>query len=142
MLYTTGSEIGWSIDVSGIHSVAVGRHQTPERKGPPDLFLLDNFEQVLFRNRSIYPNFPSVTAPSQIVCPRFLSNQADYDTGRREMLSLFLDTLFLHENVQTEGVSIQFGGYDAKGSHCHADFEAELGDFEQLCHHSPKVHLS
>ena len=63
-------------------------------------------------------------------------------SSRKEAIASIFMTLFLHENVQTEGVSIQFGGYDAKGSHCHADFEAELGDFEQLCHHSPKVHLS
>ena len=31
-------------------------------------------------------------------------------------------TLFLHENVQTEAVSIQFGHFDANRSHFYSDF--------------------
>jgi hypothetical protein len=34
----------------------------------------------------------------------------------------FSDTLFLHENVQTEAVSIQFEQFDANRGHFYSDF--------------------
>jgi mRNA deadenylase 3'-5' endonuclease subunit Ccr4 len=44
------------------------------------------------------------------------------DTPPQERSSILFMTLFLHENVQTEAVSIQFEHFDANRGHSHSDF--------------------
>ena len=51
-------------------------------------------------------------------------------------------TLFLHENVQTEAVSIHFEHADANRGRFYSDCGPKLGHYQQLCHDPKKVHLT
>ena len=51
-------------------------------------------------------------------------------------------TLFLHEMVQTEAVSIHFGIIFGPIGVFWADFIRPIGDFGYLCHDTPNLHLT